>query len=266
MATIALRNSIARLVGGAEADEADVAADRGTVTATNSDFATRLELNSGTASAPGSATNLTADPHFAAGGFVPQVGSPVIDHGSAAFVGAGELDLAGHPRAAGAAPDMGAYEYQPPAPPPPPPPANDRPQLGKVSMTNTVFAPVEGHSAFAPQHARRVKRGTKFRYVLSEAATVTIAIERRATGRRARSGRCAKPSKRNAKRKRCVRWVLAGRLKSAQQAGSQTTPFGGGFKGRGLKPGRYRARARAKDAGGARSRERRVGFRIVRAR
>ena len=272
VATINLQNTIARLETPAESDEADVAADRGVVTATNSDFATRLELNGGTAPAPGSGTNLTADPLFAPGGFTLQSTSPLIDHGSPAFVAAGELDLAGHPRSAGAAPDIGAFEYQPPAPPPPPP--NVAPSLGKVSMTNTVFAPVAAGAA-SPHRARaRVKRGTTFRYRLSEPATVSIAIERRARGVRARArarGRCVAPRHNRARAKKhkgkpCIRWVRAGRLKALQGAGSQKLPFSGRFKGKALKPGRYRARAVAKDSGAARSRERRISFRIVRAR
>jgi hypothetical protein len=68
------------------------------------------------------------------------------------------------------------------------------------------------------------------------------------------------------KGKACTRWQRAGRLKALQQAGAQSMPFSGRFKGRALRPGSYRARVRAKDAGGARSRERRVSFKIVRAR
>ena len=184
-----------------------------------------------------------------------------------------------------AQPDIGAYEL--PAPPtvePPPPPANTRPKLGKVSMTNKVFAPEEAHAAAATAADRnrardrdraraRVKRGTIFRYLLSESATVTIAIERRARGRRARTrargvGRCVKPKKQHGKvkGKPCIRWLRAGALKSVERAGSQGTPFSGRFKGRALKPGRYRARVVAKDRAGARSRESRVTFKIVRAR
>jgi hypothetical protein len=72
--------------------------------------------------------------------------------------------------------------------------------------------------------------------------------------------------RRNVKGKPCIRWLRAGTLKSIERAGSQGTPFGGRFKGRALKPGRYRARVVAKDGSGARSRETRVSFKIVRAR
>ena len=259
--TIALTNTIARLEGPAEADEADVAADRGTVTAAYSDFATRREVNGGTATAPGSATNLTADPLFDAGAFTLQSSSPLIDRG-ASVVTAGELDLAGNPRAAGLAPDIGAYEFQPPVVPPPPPPSNTAPGLSKVSMTNTVFAPVAARAARA---RKAVKHGTTFRYVLSEAATVSIVIERQAPGRRA-GKRCAKPTHKNAKRRTCTRWLRAGRLSALEQAGRQSTAFAGRIGPRALAAGRYRARIRAKDGAGARSTERRLAFRVVRAR
>jgi hypothetical protein len=263
---IDLRNSIARLEGGAESGEGDLAADRGTVTAAHSDFATRLQLNGGTVTPPGSGTNLTADPLFNAGAFTLRSTSPLIDRGDASLVAAGELDLAGNPRSAGAAPDMGAFEFQPPAAPPPPPPtpANAAPGLTKVSMTNSVFAPVTARAAGAGA-AGKVKRGTTFRYVLSEAARVSVVIERRAVGRRV-GKRCVKPTRRNAAHRKCKRWVRIGRLRAAEQAGRQSTRFTGRFGKRALAPGRYRARISAKDALGARSRERRLAFTVVRAR
>jgi hypothetical protein len=260
MATIDLRNSIARLEGPAEADEADIAADRGTVTAAYSDFATRLQLNGGSATAPGSGTNLTADPLFDAGAFTLQSGSPLIDRGDPSVVTAGELDLAGNPRAAGLAPDIGAYELQPPSPPPPP--ANSAPSLTHLSMTNKAFAPVGAH---ASARHKKVKRGTTFRYQLSEAAAVTIVIERKASGRRA-GKRCVKPNRKNRKHHGCKRWIRAGTLRAAEASGSQSTAFTGRFGRHALPRGRYRARIRAKDALGALSAERRLAFRVVRAR
>jgi hypothetical protein len=288
-ATIDLRNSIARLEGGAEAGEADVAADRGAVSMSSSDVASHLELNGGTIGGLTSSI-LSADPLFDPGAFTLRSSSPLVDRGDPAYVTAGERDLAGNPRVAGMAPDIGAFEFQPPvAPPPPAPPPNEAPKLGRVSMSNTVFAPVAGkgaacaagragcsaNGAASPRRARgRVKRGTIFRYVLSEPAAVTIAVERRARGVRARARargrvRCValthKRARGKQKGKPCTRWLRSGTLKALQQAGSQSTPFGGRFKGRALKPGSYRARVVASD-GRARSRERRLPFRIVRAR
>jgi len=288
-ATIDLRNSIARLQGGAEPGEADIAADRGALSVSHSDFASQLALNGGTIAGLANAI-LSADPLFVPGAFTLQRGSTLIDRGDPAAVSAGERDLAGHARVAGAAPDIGAYEYQPAKPRVEPPPAsNTAPKLGRVSMTNTVFARVAigaacaagragclANSAATPHRARgRVKRGTIFRYALSEPAVVTVAIDRRARGVRARARprgrvRCRPLSHRRARDKKkgrpCTRWLHAGSVKALQAAGAQSVPFGGRFKGRALKPGGYRARVRAKDGRGARSKERRLPFRIVRAR
>jgi hypothetical protein len=248
--TIDLRNSIARLEDGAGAGEADVAADRGTVTAAHSDFATSLALNGGSVAVPGAGSNLTANPLFNAGAFTLQPSSPLIDKGDASLVTPGELDLAGNPRSAGTAPDMGAYEYQPPVAPPPPPSGNVAPAMSSVSMTDKSFT---------------VKQGTTFRYTLSEAATVTIVIERQLRGRRV-GKRCVKPTRRNAKKRVCKRWVKQGTIRAAEQAGKQSTRFNGRVGKRALRPGRYRARIRAKDAAGARSSERRLAFTVLRPR
>jgi hypothetical protein len=264
--TINLRNTIVSFEGTPEPDEAAVGADNGTVTAANSSFDTRLQLNSGTVTAPGSGTNLTGDPlftSFATGDYTLKPTSPLIDRGDPSVVTPGELDLAGNPRAQGA-PDVGAFEYQPPAQPPPTAP-NAAPALSGVSMTNRVFAPVDAKASAARARRARVKRGTTFRYMLSEPATVTIAIERKVSGRRVH-GRCAKATRRNRRHRRCTRWVTVGTLRAAKQGGRQSTPFSGRFRRKALKPGRYRARIRARDTQGARSSERRLSFKVVRAR
>jgi hypothetical protein len=274
-----------------------VAADRGSVTASHSDLAKTMQLNGGTVS--GLTSILSALPLFDSGAFTLRSSSPLVDRGDPAYVTAGERDLAGRPRAVDydgdgvAEPDIGAYEL--PAPPkvddPSPPPDETRPSLGKVTMTHKVFAPEQARaragaaSAADRDRARdktrarnrdraraRIKRGTIFRYLLSEPATMTITVERRARGRRARTrargvGRCLSAKHRKAKRgKPCIRWIRAGTLKSVEQAGAQGTPFSGRFKGRALKAGRYRARMVGKDGSGNRSRERRLGFTVVRAR
>jgi hypothetical protein len=266
--TINLRNTIVDFEGTPESDEAAVAADNATVTAANSSFDTRRQLNAGTVTAPGSGANLTGDPlftSFAAGDYTLLPTSPLIDRGDPAVVTAGELDLAGNPRAQGA-PDIGAFEYQPPAKPATPPPAeNAAPALAAVSMTNRVFAPVEAKASAARARRARVKRGTTFRYKLSEPATVTIGIQRKVSGRRVH-GHCAKATRRNRRHRRCTRWVTVGTLHAAKQAGQQSTPFTGRFRRKALTPGHYRARIRARDTQGARSRERRLSFKIVRAR
>jgi hypothetical protein len=126
--------------------------------------------------------------------------------------------------------------------------------IGRVRVTNRRFR--------ARASAKRAPVGTRFVYRLSEAATVTIAIERRAAGRRL-GGRCVKPKRRNRDRRRCARWVRRGRLVTRASAGRNSTPFSGRLKRRALRSGRHRARLLAVDAAGNRSQERRVSFRIV---
>jgi hypothetical protein len=70
---------------------------------------------------PGSSTGVTAgignqsaEPAFADGDYRPAAGSPTIDAGALDAL-AGSVDPDGRPRMLGAAPDIGAYEYAPPA-------------------------------------------------------------------------------------------------------------------------------------------------------
>jgi hypothetical protein len=152
--------------------------------------------------------------------------------------------------------------FPPPQPPPPPPPSADTEAPlfdGPVTVTNHVFR--AGSPAAARQSA--APRGTVFRYTLSEAAQMSIEIQRRAAGRRV-GRRCRPPSPRLRKRRRCTRWLGRGALAAPAVAGQNSTPFSGRIGRRTLKPGRYRARLAATDGAGNRSAERRVRFRIVR--
>jgi hypothetical protein len=134
-----------------------------------------------------------------------------------------------------------------------------------------VFAPVRKGGKVAAAEAkakkRKVRRGTRFRYRLSEPARITIRIERALSGRTKGKGkkkRCVKPTRKNRKAKRCTCYKRVTTLCANKQAGKQSTAFTGRVKGKALKPGRYRARLVATDAQGARSKERRLALRIVR--
>jgi hypothetical protein len=131
--------------------------------------------------------------------------------------------------------------------------------LSSVSLTNRVF---RVGTPTAAARRRSAPRGTHFRFTLSEAATVTIAIDRRALGRRVR-GRCRRATRRNRAAPRCVRFVRLGALSGAGSQGANSLPFSGRLPGRTLAPGRYRARMVAVDSAGGRSLERRVSFRVV---
>jgi hypothetical protein len=262
MITTTLRNSIAR----AEGTGVDLRADRATIGADFSNFNTRTLENGGVAPEPGSASNVAGDPLLAAD-YTLQPGSPLIDRGDPVAVLPGEFDLAGAARSLDgsgdcvAAPDIGAFERPDACPPPP---VNVAPEMTNVGVTNKVFAPLGRATATA---RRRVKRGTRFRYTLSEPARVRITIERVLPGRirgRGASRKCVKPTARNRRARRCKRYKRVTALAANEQAGRQSTAFSGRVRRRALKPGRYRARLVATDALGARSAERRIALRIVR--
>jgi hypothetical protein len=277
-ATVVLRNSIARhLPLFSVFPPTDLHANGGMIDADFSSFTTRLEENGGTATAPGSAHNLAGDPGFIDAGndvFVLQNTSPLIDRGDPGIVQAGEFDLGGAARALDgnrdcqAVPDIGAFEVigqgvacivDP------------KPTISEFGTTNRVFAPVGGARGGkgrpALSSARKVKRGTRFTYTLSEPARVTIAIERKASGRKvgggARGARCVKATRTNRKAPRCVRFVKVTSLPAQAQAGRNSTPFSGRLRGKPLKPGHYRARIVAVDAAGQASDPRQVSFRLI---
>jgi hypothetical protein len=282
-----LRNTIARREGPTNPNGADLFSGGGSITADFSAFASsRVEQGeSGSVPAPGSASNFNGNPPLEADLSLPP-GSPVIDRGDPSVVEAGELDVAGAPRSLDgngdcvAVPDIGAFERTDGVCPPKPAgpggepgggngggssgsgvPANVAPGVTRFGITNRVFAP-RGKVAAAGR--RRVKRGTRFRYTLSEAATVSIAIERATPGRRV-GRRCVRQTRRNRARRRCTRYVRVGTLTAAKPAGAQSTAFDGRVRRRALRPGRYRARITAKDAQGATSTPRTLTFRVVKA-
>ena len=139
---------------------------------------------------------------------------------------------------------------------------NERPVLSEVSVASP-FA-VAGRTRVSSR--QRIQRGTAFRFRLSEAATVRIAIERAGHGRK-RGKRCLKPTRRLRDARRCRRYVAVGTLTRRDlKAGSRRIAFSGRIGRRALLPWRYRARLTATDLSGNRSRTRKLRFRVVRAR
>jgi CSLREA domain-containing protein len=90
--------------------------------------------------------------------------------------------------------------------------------------------------------AAKVKRGTTFRYRLSEAARVVFTIQRH----------------------KGKRFVQAKRFAKVSKAGANTKKFSGRIGKRALKPGRYRATLVATDAAKNRSKPKRLLFKVVR--
>ncbi|MEK6228905.1 MAG: hypothetical protein AABM31_06220 [Actinomycetota bacterium] len=135
-----------------------------------------------------------------------------------------------------------------------------RPVLSRLALSRRRFRAARSGSAISA-----APLGTRLRYRLSEAATVTARYERRATGRRA-GGRCRAVTRRNRGRAGCLRWVLVrGSARHSGKAGANAFRPTGRLGGRSLKPAVYRLRLSAKDAARNTSRTRRsAAFRIVR--
>ena len=111
--------------------------------------------------------------------------------------------------------------------------------------------------------AARARRGTRFRFRLSEAARVVFTIQRARPGRRVKR-RCVKPVPSNRGRPKCTRFTGARRFAVTAVAGDNVKKFSGRIGRRALRPGRYRATLIATDAAGNASAPRRLRLRVVR--
>jgi hypothetical protein len=132
--------------------------------------------------------------------------------------------------------------------------------LSRFRLSPSIFRAAARGASIA---ARR-PIGTRVSYRLSEAAAVRFTVERAAPGRRV-AGRCRRPTARNRNRPRCLRYVaLRGSFTHAGKLGGNRFKFRGRLRGRKLRPGRYRLRARATDPAGNVSRLSAAPFRIVR--
>jgi PKD domain-containing protein len=133
-----------------------------------------------------------------------------------------------------------------------------RPQVLAASAVPSVFAPASRGTVISS-----ARRGTTFRYRLSEAATLRVALELRTLGRR--SGRNCLPDSRARRRlARCIRFAARGALTRRRlPAGPGALPFTGRVGARPLAPGRYRATFTATDPSQNRSAPRRIYFRVV---
>jgi hypothetical protein len=136
----------------------------------------------------------------------------------------------------------------------------NKPSLTGVSMRRKRFR--VGRKPTKRRVLAAAKAGTAFRFTLSDAADVTITIQRRAAGRRS-GGRCKKPTRRLRKRPACVRYVKKGALVPGLKAGRHSIAFSGRIGHKALKPARYRALLVARNAGG-KSKSVKLSFRVVR--
>jgi hypothetical protein len=135
-----------------------------------------------------------------------------------------------------------------------------RPALtGLRALTNVLGVPGRGARAHRRAGAARARppRATAVRFRLSEAATVTLAVNRARGGHRPKG----KPCRLHAKRGRpCTVWSRARTIERSLRAGGN----GITVRARGLKPGRYRLVLTAADKAGNRSPRRALGLRVVR--
>jgi hypothetical protein len=137
-----------------------------------------------------------------------------------------------------------------------------RASVSGLGLTNSVFAV---GAASTPRTgattSKRHKTGTTFSFQLDRAATVKIAIQRRATGRRDK-GKCKASSRRLRTKPKCTRTITVGTLTRTAHPGLNTVVFSGRIGHRPLSPRPYRAVFKAVDAAGTSS-PHSVGFTIV---
>ncbi|MCA1707063.1 MAG: cell wall-binding repeat-containing protein, partial [Actinobacteria bacterium] len=139
------------------------------------------------------------------------------------------------------------------------------PGVSAFGLTNNRFR-VGGRTptfGTAAQRRRKPKRGTTFRYTLSEAATVRMVIARGRTGRRS-GRRCVAPTRRLRRARKCIRLTVVGTLTRISRQGRNSVGFSGRIGSKALSPGGYQATLTATDAAGNRSRPRTITFKIVR--
>ena len=98
--------------------------------------------------------------------------------------------------------------------------------------------------------------GTEISFNLSEAAQATLSFQRAKPGRRSGSA-CVKPTKANATKKACTRYVGAGSLALGAKSGKNRVRFQGRLSAsRALAAGAYRVVVGARDAAGNRAKAR----------
>ena len=141
------------------------------------------------------------------------------------------------------------------------------PRISGLSVKNRRFAvagAMRKAKASMAVSSKMVKRGTAFRYTLSEAARVQIKIDRKLAGRSV-GGKCRRLNAKNRSRKHCTIFHKASPpLIVSGKAGHNATRYTGRRRGgKALAPGRYRAQAVATDRAGGRSEPAFVFFTVV---
>jgi hypothetical protein len=134
-----------------------------------------------------------------------------------------------------------------------------QPTGGTTEAVADTTPPAFASASISP---RKLRKRATVKFTLSEAAQVSYVFESVAPGRRVGS-RCVKPTRANAKKKRCNRFVAVGRLSAPGVAGANAKTFTSRIGKRTLKRGTYRLTLRAADAAGNQSLPRRLTFVVV---
>jgi Tol biopolymer transport system component len=143
------------------------------------------------------------------------------------------------------------------------------PVLRSVTLSRTRFRVAKGRTPGAAARAhRRAKgpgRGTVLRFTSSEAARLTLAIERAGPGRKAGNGRAqrCRPVRHRPKHRACTAYRDAVTLTRAIAAGRGHVTLTGRIGQRRMAAGRYRLTLTAHDGAGNRSKPVRRAFTIV---
>jgi len=149
-----------------------------------------------------------------------------------------------------------------------PTPTPPGPVVTGFGLTNNPFVvggrtPTFGSAAKAARHkAKRHKKGTTFRYTVSEPATVKIVIAQRVSGRR-RGKRCVVSTRKLRHARKCGRMITKGTLTRTSHRGANRVAFSGRIGSKALAPGRYQATLIATDVAKHASRPKTIFFTIV---
>jgi hypothetical protein len=135
---------------------------------------------------------------------------------------------------------------------------------GAPLLSSVALAPGSFRAAATGQAvSSRAPVGARVFYRLSEAATVTWGVEKGTVGRTV-GGRCVRKTRRNASKRRCLRFVrMLGSFQTRGAEGQNGFRFSGRLNGKKLAPGSYKLVGVAKDVVGLKSKTQKRNFRVV---
>jgi CSLREA domain-containing protein len=143
-----------------------------------------------------------------------------------------------------------------------PPGDTTAPLLQNVTAIPATFAIDTKTPAETAVTAAKAKKGTRIQFTVSEPARVLFTVAQAAAGRSV-GGKCAKPTKANAKRKKCTRYVNPLRFARIAAAGASGAKFSGRIGTKTLGRHRYRMTLVATDIAGNHSKTARLALRVV---